>query len=424
MSQGEEENKPPHDPYAALRFANYRRLLTGQFLASLGDRMVSVAVGWQIYEQTHSTWALGLVGLVEVIPVILLSLPAGLLSDRSNRKRLAVLMRCVLASGYLGLGLISLTHGSLNLLYGCLFAIGVARAIYGPASSTLVPLTIPEDKFANAVSWSSNSWQMASAIGPALTGWIIAISHGSTVIYWFGMVASLVYAILVGSIQGRQVIRAAKAPTMEALAVGINFLRQSPVLLATITLDLFAVLLGGATALLPVFASDILHVGPVGFGWLRAAPSIGAVLMALFLAHQPPFTQAGKALLWSVAGFGAATVVFGVSRSFPLSLAMLFLLGAFDNVSVVIRSALLLLRAPDEMRGRVSAVNSIFVGTSNELGDFESGAVAALTNPVFAVVTGGIGTILVVILTGLIWPQLRELGPLSEKPPSEPASEP
>lgn len=420
MTQGEEEIRPPHDPYAALRFVNYRRLLTGQFLASLGDQMVSVAVGWQLYERTHSAFALGLVGLVEVIPVILLSLPAGLLSDRSNRKHLAVLMRCVLALCSIGLGLLFATHGPLSLLYSCLFTIGVARAIYGPASSTLVPMTIPEDKFTNAVTWSSNSWQLASAIGPALCGIVIALCGTSTPVYWFSMFASLTYAILVGSIHGRQVARAARAPTLQALAGGINFLRQSPILLATISLDLFAVLLGGATTLLPVFAKDILQVGPIGLGWLRAAPSIGAVLMALFLAHRPPFTQAGKALLWSVGGFGAATIVFGVSRSFPLSLAMLFLLGAFDNVSVVVRSALLLLRAPDEMRGRVSAVNSIFVGASNELGGFESGAVAALVNPVFAVVTGGIGTIIVVIFTALIWPQLRQLGSLHLEPTPQP----
>ena len=205
---------------------------------------------------------------------------------------------------------------------------------------------------------------------------------------------------------------------MQSLVAGIHFLRQSPILLATITLDLFAVLLGGATALLPVYAKDILHVGPVGLGWLRAAPSIGAVGMALLLAHLPPFRKAGKTLLWAVAGFGAATIVFGVSRSFWLSIVMLFLLGGLDQVSVVIRSSLLLLRAPDVMRGRVSAVNSIFVGASNELGAFESGAVASLFSPVVAVVSGGIGTILVVLGIAAFWPQLRELGALQDNPES------
>ena len=414
MSVSEEEAAPGHDPYAALRYRDYRRLLSGNFLATLGDQMASVAVGWQLYERTHSTFALGLVGLVEIVPVILLSLPAGLLSDRVNRKQMAVVMRFTLALCFLGLSLLSTTQGPLSLLYGCLFAIGVARAFYGPAGSTLVPLTIPEDKFTNAVTWSSNSWQLASAIGPALGGLVIALTRSATPVYALAMLGSLVYVFLVATIRGKQTVRKSEAPSMQALVGGIHFLRQSPVLLATITLDLFAVLLGGATALLPVYAKDILNVGPVGLGWLRAAPSIGAVSMALILAHRPPFTRAGMTLLWAVAGFGAATVVFGISRSFPLSLAMLFLLGAFDNISVVVRSSLLLLRAPDEMRGRVSAVNSIFVGASNELGAFESGAVASLIGPVLAVVTGGVGTIVVVLCTALIWPQLRELGALHE----------
>lgn len=418
-----------HDPYAALRIRDFRRLLVGQFVATLGDQMIGVALGWQLYEQTHSAFALGLVGLVEIIPVMLLALPAGLLSDRMNRKHIVVVMRFVLALCYLGLALLTTTHSPVALLYGCIFAIGVARALYGPASSTLIPLTIPEDQFAGAVTWSSNAWQLAAAAGPALGGFVIAISRSATPVYLFGMVGALIYVLSVGAIYGlpvapRSSVPDRKAEGLEGLADGIRFLKRSPVLLATITLDLFAVLLGGATALLPVYAKDILAVGPVGLGWLRAAPSIGAVLMALFLAHRPPFRHAGTTLLWAVAGFGAATIVFGVSRSFPLSLAMLFLLGALDNISVVIRSSLLLLRAPDEMRGRVSAVNNVFVGASNELGAFESGAVAALAGPIFAVVSGGIGTILVVLLTGLFVPQLRALGSLHSSPPEEDVSAP
>ena len=330
-------------------------------------------------------------------------------------------MRCVLALCFGGMALLSWRQSPVGLLYGCLFLIGVARAFYGPSASTLVPQVVPGEVFTNAVTWNSNAWQLASAVGPALGGLIIALARDATPVYALGCLGSLIYAALVASIrrvnmptQTAQPTFKRETPSVQSLIAGIHFLRQSPVLLAAITLDLFAVLFGGATALLPVYAKDILHVGPVGLGWLRAAPSVGAVSMALVVAHRPPFQRAGRAFLGSVAGFGAATIVFGVSRSFGLSLLMLFVLGALDNISVVVRSSLLLLRAPDEMRGRVSAVNSIFVSTSNELGAFESGTVAAWLGPVFAVVSGGIGTILVVIATAFIWPQLRDLGALQE----------
>ena len=416
MRRDEDGATAGHDPYAALRVRDCRRLLTGRFLATLGDQMTTVAVGWQLYEQTHSTFALGLVGLVEVLPVIALSLPAGLLSDRVDRRRMTALTRSVLALCFLGMTLISYTHGAVGLVYGCLFAIGVARAFNNPASSSLLPQTVPVELLTNAVTWNSNCWQLASAVGPALGGLVIALTRSATPVYAFAVLSSLIFAGLVATIRGKQMPRSTESPSMQSLVAGIQFLKRSPILLATITLDLFAVLLGGATALLPVYAKDILHVGPVGLGWLRAAPSIGAVGMALLLAHLPPFRKAGKSLLWAVAGFGAATVVFGVSRSFWLSIVMLFLLGGLDQVSVVIRSSLLLLRAPDAMRGRVSAVNSIFVGASNELGAFESGAVATLVGPVLAVVSGGIGTVLVVLATAFLWPQLRDLGALQDSP--------
>jgi hypothetical protein len=313
-----------------------------------------------------------------------------------------------------GLGLLSLLHGPLLLLYACILAIGASRAYFGPASSTLIAQVIPLDAYAGAVTWSSNAWQLAAALGPAAGGSVIAIAHSVTPVYFIDAILSLLYIGLITSIRSEQSLRPRETMTLRSLAAGIHFLRESPLLLSAITLDLFAVLLGGATALLPIFAKDILHVGPVGFGWLRAAPSVGAVLMALFIAHRPPFRRAGITLLWAVAGFGLATVVFGLSRSFFLSLAMLFVLGALDNISVVIRSSLLLVIAPDAMRGRLSAVNSIFVGASNELGAFESGLAAALLGPVVAVVAGGVGTIAVVFGCAMIWPALRNLGELRE----------
>ena len=405
----------PHDPYAALRFRDFRLLGLGQFIAVLGEQMIGVAIGWELYERTRSALALGLVGLVQVIPVILLSLPAGHIADRFDRKRIAIATRLMLALCSAGLALLSATQGSLALIYGCLLLIGAARAFNDPASASLLAQTVPQEVFTNAATWESSTWQLAAVIGPALGGLVIAIQRSATLVYVLNAGAAIICVLLLLAIRGR---RAAQPPheeaTLASLAVGVRFVWRSKVLLAAITLDLFAVLLGGATALLPIFARDILQVGPTGLGWLRAAPSIGAVLMAIALVYLPPFRRAGATLLLAVAGFGAATIVFGLSRSFVLSLAMLGLLGALDNISVVIRSTLLLTQTPDTMRGRVSAVNSVFIGASNQLGGFESGLAAALFGPIIAVVGGGIGTILVVAAVGLIWPEMRRLGRLGE----------
>ena len=378
--------------------------------------MVGVAVGWHLYEVTHSALALGIVGLVQIIPVLLLSLPAGHLADRGDRKRIVLMTRAALGICSLGLALVTWTNGAPVLIYACLFGIGVARSFNSPASSTLLPQTVPAEAYTNASMWSSNAWQLAAAIGPALGGAIIALSRSATPVYLLDVAAAVAYIMLISLIRSRPVARpASEAGTWESLAEGIRFLRSTRLLLAVITLDLFAVVLGGAVTLLPVFAKDILHVGPSGLGWLRAAPSVGAVGMAFLLAHLPPLRQAGKALLWAVAGFGLATIVFGFSQSFFLSLAMLALLGALDNVSVVVRSTLLLVTTPNEMLGRIASVNSIFVGASNELGGFESGLTAAWFGPVVSVVAGGIGTIVVVIATALIWPELRRLGSLHDQ---------
>jgi MFS family permease len=252
-------------------------------------------------------------------------------------------------------------------------------------------------------------------LGPALGGFMIALLHGSTSVYAINAVAALIFVALIVPLRGvYRVPRTRESTTIDALMEGIKFLRVSQVILAAITLDLFAVLLGGATTLLPIYAITILHVGPTGLGWLRAAPSIGAVLVSLSIAHTPPFKRAGRTLLLAVAGFGVATVIFGLSHTFWLSMLMLFALGGLDNISVVIRSTLLLVRAPDAMRGRIAAVNSLFVGASNELGGFESGLAAQFFGPIIAVVGGGIGTMLVVLFIALCWPEMRRLGPLSD----------
>jgi MFS family permease len=317
----------------------------------------------------------------------------------------------------LGLGWLSYTEGPLSLIYALLLGIGIARAFNEPASSTLLPQTVPPHLFTNAATWSTSSWQFASIAGPAFAGLLIGFLHSVIFIYIFDALAAVTFCIFLAMIKGRQLALAEKAPTWASLVEGLRFMRNTKVILAAITLDMFAVLFGGAVALLPIYATDILHVGAQGLGILRAAPSVGALIMAILLAHLPPMKNAGRTLLLAVTGFGMATIVFGLSRTFLLSVLMLGFLGALDNISVVIRGTLLLTQTPDEMRGRISAVNSIFIGISNELGSFESGLAASLVGPVVAVVAGGIGTIIVVLVVARVWPQMGQLKTLNEPEP-------
>jgi MFS family permease len=402
-------NSIRHDPYAALRFRDFRLLLAGRFITSLGNQMLSFAVGWELWLRTRNTLTLGLVGLVQVIPIILLSLPAGHVADRHNRRRIVMITQAGLAICALGLGLLSFFSGPVGLIFVCLFGIGLARAFNDPASSTLTPETVPPSLFTSAATWSSSTWQFASIVGPALAGVVVALTNSVTVIYIFDAVAALIFSVLISMIKGRHLPLSQKSATIESLKEGLRFLWGTKVILAAITLDMFAVLFGGAVTLLPVYATDILKVGPEGLGIMRAAPSVGAIIVALLLAHLPPFRHAGRSLLLAVFGFGLATIIFGLSTTFWLSVAMLTLLGGLDNISVVIRSTLLLTYTPDEMRGRTSAVNGIFISASNELGGFESGLVASFFGPLLSVVSGGIGTILVVLSVARIWPEMRNL---------------
>lgn len=402
-----------HDPYAAWRYRNYRLFAIARNLLILGSQMQSVAIGWELYERTSSALILGGVGLVQVIPVFLLTLPAGHVADRWNRQRTVILTDMMLALCSFGLAVLSYTHGSIFLIYTCLFLGGVAKAFNSPASDALLPQLIPLEVFSNAATWNSSASQLAAVLGPAMGGGIIALQKSATWIYVIDAALIVICLSLLAAIKYNKTVRlSTQTPSLKTLVAGMNFVWHNKVIFAAIALDMFAVLLGGATALLPIFAKDILQVGPTGLGWLRAAPAIGALLMAVTLAHLPPMKRAGIALFWSVIGFGAVTIIFGLSRSFGLSLLMLALSGAFDNISVVIRHTLVQLRTPDELRGRVSAVNSVFIGTSNELGSFESGLAAALFGPTLAVVGGGIGTIIVVLLITLLLPELRRLGPL------------
>jgi MFS family permease len=403
----------PHDPYAALRFRDFRLLLAGTFLAVVVEQMLGVAIGWELYARTRAPLALGLIGLVQVVPVVLLALPAGHIADRFDRKLVAVAAMLLLSVCAIGLAFLSFTSGPLVLIYLCLLFIGVARAFQSPATASLLAQVVPSEHFTNAATWESGVWQASSIIGPALGGLMIAMRHSATPIYSIVAAMLLVVALMFGLMRPRRSQRSEERMTVVSLLAGLRFVWNTKIILAAITLDMFAVLLGGATALLPVFAEDILHVGASGLGWLRAAPAVGAVLSAIIIAHRPPFKRAGRTLLVVVAGFGLVTIVFGLSRSFALSLLMLGLLGALDNISVVIRGTLVLTRTPDSMRGRVNAVHYVFIGISNELGAFESGLAAALLGTIGAVVVGGIGTTLVVGLVALLWPEMRRLGRLN-----------
>lgn len=401
-----------HDPYHALRYRDYRFFIVARLLASMGVLMQDVAVGWQLYERTHSTLALGLTGLASVTPTILFALPAGAVADRLDRRHVVRVGRVLAGLMSVWLAILSATHGPVWMIYAALFLGGTGFAFLAPAQSALISQVLPGEAFANGVTWNSTAFQIAATTGPAVAGVMIGISGNATGVYVAGAVMAAVYIVLLTIVRTREQRIDREPVTRRNLAAGLRFVFSEELLLGAITLDLFAVLFGGATTLLPVYAKDILHVGPAGLGWLRAAPSVGAMLTALWIAHRP-MRRAGVLLLWAVVGFGAATIVFGVSKSFSVSMGALFFIGAFDAVSVVIRASLLQLRTPDSLRGRVNAVNGIFIDLSNELGGFESGAVAAVIGPIATVVVGGIGTILVVAAASAKWKSLRQLDDLS-----------
>ncbi|HEY5992851.1 MAG TPA: MFS transporter [Candidatus Udaeobacter sp.] len=441
-----ELKRRPHDPYAAFRFGDFTFFTAGNLLSITGRLMLAVAVEWELYVRTHSATALGLVGLVIAVPVVTLSLPAGHLADRFSRKRIILISQIFSALASVALALVSWKHlsippiallgagnrglaaiatiferhhpgfhfddASVPLIYLLLFIGAVARTFSWAARSSFFPTLIPRDAFANAVTWNNSVFQIGCVVGPALSGLLVAYV-GFPFVYLLDALCAFAFFLLVFPIRrSKQVRDRTEANTWKSLIAGVRFVFRRKVILATITLDLFAVLLGGATALMPIFADQILHVGPVGLGWLRAAPAIGAFAVALVVAHLPPMKQAGQTLMWCVTGFGIATILFGLSKIFWLSLGLLFLVGAFDSVSVIIRGSIVQLVTPDEMRGRVSSVNNIFIGTSNEFGALESGLTAALFGPVVSVVAGGIGTILVVLGVAWRWPETRRIGAL------------
>lgn len=404
-----------HDPFAALRSPDYRRVLAGNVLASASSEICTVAIGWELYQRTGSAFDLGLVGLVQFVPIVLLALPAGHAADRYSRKAIFALCQTLTGTATVLLALASWAAAPIWAIYVSLACIGVSRAFAMPARWSLVPSVVQPEALANAVTWNTSGWQTAAMLGPALGGAVIALSGSATAAYELSATGSFTCAALIAGTNPRPLPPRYEPVTLKSLFAGAKFVTATPVILATITLDLFAVLFGGAVALLPVFAKDVLAVDAFGLGALRAAPSVGALVMSLAIAFRPPMRRAGWAMLIAVAGFGLATVGFGLSRDPALSFVMLALTGAFDNVSVVVRSTLVQLLTPDEMRGRVTAVNGIFVVTSNEFGAFESGVTAKWVGPVGSVVGGGLATVLVVLFVAAMWPQVRRLGPLHEQ---------
>ncbi|WP_309723108.1 MFS transporter [Armatimonas sp.] len=404
----------PRDPYAALRSANYRLFAIGGLASALGGQIFSVALGWELYERTHDPGALGLLGLLQAIPIVALALPAGDLADRKDRRKILIFTLPFVFVCMLILAWLSHSKAPVWSLYAILLIESLFQAVANPARSALLPQLVPEETLANAIAWNTSRWQLASLAGPALGGALLAvfkvawpsyaIAAGALWLFWFCMLFLRPAPMTVTPVLGEGV--------WQRLAAGAAFVRSQPLILAAISLDMLAVLFGGATALLPVYAKDILHVGPVGLGYLRAAPAVGALIVSLTIAYHAPIKKAGVALLWAVAGFGLATIVFGLSQSFFLSLIALALTGATDNISVVVRHTLVQATTPRHMQGRVSAVNSVFIGISNELGAAESGYLARWLGAVTSVVVGGIGTVLVVAGVGLKWPQLRGLGAL------------
>jgi MFS family permease len=403
---GESQLLPTQTP--ALTYPDFTLYQVARFFIVAALEMQSVAVGWQVFEITHRALDLGLVGLAQFLPGVLLFLVAGHAADRHDRTRLLNICYAGFILCSVLLLALTLRHSrSVYAIYAVLLLLGVVRCFNWPASRALLPLLVPVDYFSKAVAWNASLFQAATILGPSIGGILYALVGGPSVVYGTATAASAIALIASLRIHTTSQPRPAEEMSLHTVMAGFRYVWREKVVLGSISLDMFAVLLGGAVALLPVYASDILRTGPWGLGLLRSAPGVGAAMMALFLAQKPIRGRAGWIMLICVAGFGVFTIVFGLSRSLMLSLFALFMVGATDMVSVIIRATLVQIATPDEMRGRVNAVDMLFIGASNELGEFESGLTAHWFGTVRAVVLGGVGTLIVIALWAWLFPNLR-----------------
>jgi MFS family permease len=395
---------------------NYRRFAAGVLLGGFGMQMLATAVLWDVWERSHSAMDLGLVGLARALPVVALALPAGQVVDRVRRHRLLAVTQLGFAATGAIMTLASLLEAPLWVLYVALALAGCVRAFNMPTRQSLLPSLVEPAHFQNAVTWNSAIFQVCAIGGPLVAGLVLALSGHAWTVYAVATIGCLLFAMLAFGLRPRPSTAPPTALTRGGMFEGFGHIRRDRAILGAITLDLLAVLFGGATALLPIYATDILQTDAFGLGVLKAAPYAGALFMAGGMALRPEFRRAGSALLWSVVGFGVSMIVFGLSRNLWLSVLALAAGGAVDNISVVIRHVLVQARTPDHLRGRVTAVNSVFIECSNELGGFESGVVAQWLGPVVSVVGCGVGTLLVT--AGVAWwlPDLRRLGRLVETP--------
>lgn len=409
--------KTKNDPYAALRYREFNTFLLLRFAMVFAWSMQFIIIEWQVYSLTKNPLSLGIIGLMEIIPAVAMALFAGHIVDQKEKKSL--LFKCIVGFSIISIGLFLLTWPPVvsgwkmdTVLYAIYFMVflgGIVRSFLGPTIFSLLSLIVPKKAYSNAATWSSSVWQVGSVVGPAVAGFSI---------HWIGVhwslcivIAFSIFSIIaLTQIESKPILnKKIGEPVKESLKAGVRFVFNNPAILSSLSLDMFAVLFGGAVALLPIFAQDILKVGPEGFGVLRAAPAVGAFITMFVSAYVPMNKSAGMKLLIAIFGFGVCIIVFGLSTLYWLSVVALFFSGIFDGISVVIRQTILQLKTPDDMRGRVSAVNSIFVGSSNELGAFESGVTAKLMGTVTAVVFGGSMTLLTVLVTGFVSPTFRKL---------------
>jgi len=403
-----------HDPFAVLRLKEYKFYLANRFLLTMGITMQSVIVGWQVYDITKDVFALGMIGLSEAIPFIVISIFSGHIADTFNRKKIILWFTFLFIIVTGALLYLSTDASSFIQRYGTLpifsmiVLVGVIRGFLSAAFPSILSQIVPRELYGNAATWNSTVWHGASILGPSVAGLLIAVGYTTAYTVDITFISLSFLAFLF--IASKPVPPREKSETLyESLTSGIKFVFKNQVVLGALSLDLFAVLFGGAVALLPAFAEEILHAGAVELGFLRAAPAIGAVVMAFIIAYKPPTKNAGRNLFLAVGAFGLSTILFGLSENIWMAFFFLFLTGAFDNVSVVIRHTVLQLATPDNMRGRVSAVNGIFIGSSNEIGAFESGATARAFGLKPSIIVGGILTVLVVAVTAKLAPKLRQL---------------